>query len=81
MGLLLVEITGRRTCMQTFDCKLVYILGKTVQGMVLESYFRQIASSQVVIVNFEINRHLFLVFLLLTLNIVFLAKYVVSKVT
>ena len=30
---------------------------------------------------FEINRHLFLVFLLLTLNVVFLAKYVVNKVT
>ena len=28
------------------DYKLVYILGKTVQDMVLESYFRQIASSQ-----------------------------------
>ena len=29
------------------DFKLVYILGKTVQDMVLDSYFRQIASSQV----------------------------------
>ena len=47
----IVEITGRRTWQQNwkqpFDCKLVYILGKTVQDMVLDSYFRQIASSQV----------------------------------
>ena len=44
-----------------FDCKLVYILGKTVQDMVLDSYFRQIASGQVTSfwcfsVIFEINR-------------------------
>ena len=37
--------------------------------------------SDVFNVIFEINRDLFLVFLLLTLNIVFLVKYVVSKVT
>ena len=29
------------------DCKLAYILGKTVQDMILDSYFPQIASSQV----------------------------------
>ena len=67
------------------DCKLVYILGKTVQYVVLDSYLRQIASrwrcSDVFNVIFEIDRHLFVVFLLLTLNIIFLAKYVVSKVT
>ena len=49
MGLL--ESMDRRTWKQnwkqTFDCKLVYILGKTVQDMVLDSYLRQIASSQV----------------------------------
>ena len=42
------EITGRRTWKQNwtqaFDCKLVYIPGKTVQDMVLDSYLRQIAS-------------------------------------
>ena len=47
----IVEITGRRTLQQnwkqTFDCKLVYILGKTAQDMVLDSYLQQIASSQV----------------------------------
>ena len=58
------------------DWKLVYILGKTVENIVLDSYFRQIASSQVTLfdvfnVSFEINRYLFLVFLLLTLNIAF----------
>ena len=45
-----VEITARRTWKlnwkQSFDSKLVYILGKTDQGMVLDSYLRQIASSQ-----------------------------------
>ena len=64
---------------------MVYILGKTVQEMVLDSYLRQIPTSQVTSnvfnVIFEINRQLFLVFLLLTLNIDFLAKYDVSKVT
>ena len=29
------------------DCKLVYILGETVQGMILDSYLPQIAGSQV----------------------------------
>ena len=47
----IVEITGRRTWKQNwkqpFDCKLVYILGKTVQDMVLDSYLRQIASGRV----------------------------------
>ena len=46
-----VEITGRRTWKQnwkqTFDFMLVYILGKIVQDMVLDSYLRQIASGQV----------------------------------
>ena len=50
-GSTIVEITGRRTWKQnwkqTFDCKLVYILQKTVQDMVLDSYLRQIASGQV----------------------------------
>ena len=45
------SITGRRTWKQnwnqTFDCKVVYILGKPVQDMVLDSCLRQIASSQV----------------------------------
>ena len=75
----IVEITGRRTWKQnwkqTFDCKLVYILGKIVQDMVLDSYLRQIVvrwhRSDVVNVIFEINRYLFLVCLLLTLNIFF----------
>ena len=44
----IVEITGRRTWKQNwkqpFDCKLVYILGKTVQDMVLDRFLRQIAS-------------------------------------
>ena len=46
-----VEITGRRTWKQdwkqTLDCKLVHILGKIVQDMVLNSYLQQIASGQV----------------------------------
>ena len=42
MGLLLLKLRA-----VGLDCKLVYILGKTVEDMVLESYFRQIASSQV----------------------------------
>ena len=50
-GSTIFEITGRRTWKrnwkETFDCKLVYILGKTVQDMVLDSYLQQIASSQV----------------------------------
>ena len=44
----IVEITGRRTWQQNwkqpFDCKLVYILGKTVQDMVLDRFLRQITS-------------------------------------
>ena len=48
---IIFEITGRRIWMQdwkqTFDCKVVYILGKTVQDMILVSYLQQIASSQV----------------------------------
>ena len=79
-GSTIVEFTGRQTWKQnwkhTFDCKLVYTLGKTVQDMVLDSYVRQIAGGQVTFsdvfnVIFEIttNRHLFLVFLWLTLNI------------
>ena len=47
----IVEVTGRRTWKQnwkqTFDCKLVYTLRKTVQEMILDIYLRQIASSQV----------------------------------
>ena len=47
----IVEITGRRTWQQNwkqpFDCKLVYILGKTVQDMVLDRFLRQIASDVV----------------------------------
>ena len=47
----IVEITGRRTWKQNWkqalDCKLVYIVGKTVQDMVLDGYLRQIASGQV----------------------------------
>ena len=79
----IVEVTGHRTWKQnwkqTFDCKLVYILGKTVQDMVLDSYLQQIASSQVTSVwcfecYFWNQQNLFLVLLLLTLNIVFLAK-------
>ena len=42
MGLLLLKLRG-----VGLDFKLAYILGKTVQDMVLDSYFRQIASSQV----------------------------------
>ena len=77
MGLAIVEIADRRTWKQnwrqTFDCKFAL---QTVQDMVLDSYIRKIASSQVTFsdvfnVIFEISRHLFLVFLLLTLNIVF----------
>ena len=69
IGLLLLKL-------RAVDCKLVYILGKTIHDMVLDNYLRQIASSQVrrsdiFNVIFEINRHPFLVFLLLTLNIVF----------
>ena len=49
MGLLMlklrtVELESRAE--QTSDCKLVYILGNA-QDMVLDSYLRQIASSQV----------------------------------
>ena len=69
MGLLLLKLW-----VIGLDCKLVYILGKTVQDMVLERFFRQIASDVVLKffnVIFEIKRHIFLVFLLLTLNIVF----------
>ena len=64
------------------DCKLVYILGKTVQDMVLDSYFQQIASNQVTLMFLTLflkSRHLFIVFLLLTLNIAFLIKYVVEQ--
>ena len=47
----IVEITGRRTWeenwKQAFDRKLVYILGKTVQDMVLDRYLRQTASGRV----------------------------------
>ena len=45
MGLLLLKL---QTFVekQTFDCKLLYILGKTVQDIVQESNIRQIASSQ-----------------------------------
>ena len=39
--------TWKQNWKQAFDCKLVYILGKTVQDMVLDSYLRQIASGQV----------------------------------
>ena len=50
-GSTVVKITDRRTWKQNwkepFDCKLVYILWKTVQDMVLESYVRQNSSSQV----------------------------------
>ena len=50
-GYTIDEITGRRTWKQNwkeaFDCKLVYILGKPVQDMVLDSYLQQIASGQV----------------------------------
>ena len=50
-GSTIVEIKERRTWKQnwkqTFDCKLVYILGKTVQDMALDSYHRQMASGQV----------------------------------
>ena len=46
-----VKITGRRTWQQnwkqSFDCKFVYILGKTVQDMVLDRFLRQIASDVV----------------------------------
>ena len=46
-----VEITGRRTWKQNwkqpFDCKLVYILGKIVQDMVVDKFLRQIASDVV----------------------------------
>ena len=42
MGLLLLKVRA-----VGLDCKLVYILGKTVQDMVLDSCFRQIASGQV----------------------------------
>ena len=77
MGLAIVEIADRRTWKQnwrqTFDGKFAL---QTVQDMVLDCYIRKIASSQVTFsdvfnVIFEISRHLFLVFLLLTLNIVF----------
>ena len=50
----IIEITGLQTWKQnwkqTFDCKLVYILEKTIQDMVLDSYLymlQQIASCQV----------------------------------
>ena len=47
----IVEITGRRTWQQNwkqpFDWKLVYILEKTVQDMVLDRFLRQIASDVV----------------------------------
>ena len=75
----IVEITGRQTWKQnwkqTFDCKLLYILGKTVQDMVLDSYSDKYLvvswrRSDVFNFVFETTRHLFLVFLLLTLNIV-----------
>ena len=45
------EITDRRAWKHNwnrfFDGKLVYILGKTAQDKVLNSYLRQVASSQV----------------------------------
>ena len=40
LGLLLLKLQA-----VGLDCKLVYILGKTVQDMVLESYLGQIANS------------------------------------
>ena len=47
----IIGITGRQTWKQNwkqpFDCKLVYILGKTVQDMVLDRFFQQIASDAV----------------------------------
>ena len=47
----IVEITGRRTWQQNwkqpFDYKLVYILGRTVQDMVLNRFLRQTASDVV----------------------------------
>ena len=46
-GSTIVEIMGLWTWKQTFGCKLVYILGKAVQDMVLDSYLRQIASDKV----------------------------------
>ena len=77
----IVEITDCRTWKQNwkqnFDRKLVYILGKTVQDMVFWTFT---SGKQLVVrwrlsdafnVIFEINRHLYLVFLLLTLGIVF----------
>ena len=84
-GSTIVEITGRRTWKQNwkqpFDCKLVYILGKTVgSGQIpsANSWWRRFEVFNII---FEIKRHIFLMFLLLTLNIVFLAGYVVCKVT
>ena len=44
MGLLLLKLQAVR-----LDWKLVYILGKTFQDMVLDSYLQQIASSQVIL--------------------------------
>ena len=52
-----------------------------LKGVGLDLKLVYILSSDVFNVIFEINRHLFLVLLLLTLSIVFWAKYVVSKVT
>ena len=71
---------------QAFGSKLVYILGTTVQDKVLDNYFQQIVSGQVSSFwcfqyIFEINWYLFLVFFLLTLNVLLLAGYVLSKVT
>ena len=48
MGLLLLKLRAAG-----LDCKLVYIVGKTVKDMVLDSYFRQIAKCSQLQINFE----------------------------
>ena len=64
---------------QAFEPKLVYTLGVTVQDMVLDIYFLQIASLIFRGVLMFLMLHLSQVLVLLTLNIFLLAGFVVSK--
>ena len=69
---------------QTFERKLVYIVRLTVQDMVLDSNFQQIASGRLKsfwCFNAIFNAIIFLMFPLPFLNMFLLAGYVKSKVT
>ena len=75
----IVENMGRRTSKQLFDCKLVYILGETVQDMTLDRFLRQIASDIVLkFLMLFLKTKTYFPSVYVALNI---AGYVVSKVT